>query len=149
MTDAQEQAQPSGNTESPATPQQGAAAAVDPWAAMPRRKGRLMTSRTAAAMAAMSGFVGAMGPATSAATAASTNAGPAADSTGATSTSGTTTSEGRSAPQGVRFDMHAALHDACKAGSIDAFNYVMKLPGIDVCAAPQLHPRGDTHTQTR
>lgn len=90
-----------------------------------------MTSRTAAAMAAMSGFVGAMGPAASAATAAPTNAtAPGVGSTDST----TATSGGRPAPQGVRFDMHAALHDACKAGSIDAFNYVMKLPGIDVCA---------------
>ena len=137
MSDAQEQNQPSASTETSATPQPAATtAAVDPWAAMPRRKGRLMTSRTAAAMAAMSGFTGAMGPATSAATDAAKGAGPAGGSTESTTASGTTTSssnEGRAAQQGMRFDMHAALHDACKAGSIDAFNYVMKLPGIDVC----------------
>ena len=133
MSDAGEQTQPSGNTETPATPQQGSTAGtevVDPWAAMPRRKGRLMTSRNAAAMAMMSGFLGAMGPIASAATAAPTDAAPAADSTETTNTS----SGGRPGPQGVSFDMHSALHDACKAGSLDAFNYVMKLPGIDVCA---------------
>jgi len=34
--------------------------------------------------------------------------------------------------QMVQFDMHAALHDACKAGSMDAFQYVLKLPGTDI-----------------
>ena len=35
--------------------------------------------------------------------------------------------------QMVGFDMHAALHDACKAGSMEAFQYVLKLPNVDVC----------------
>ena len=41
--------------------------------------------------------------------------------------------------QMVQFDMHAALHDACKAGSMDAFQYVIKLPGVDVCILLSLH----------